>query len=256
VTASGSSQAASSLSTKPYPLAGGLRLRPAGERGMADLGWLHSAHSFSFADYQDPDHVQFENLWVINDDQVAAGKGFGEHPHRDFEIFSYVLEGELEHKDSMGNGSTVPAGGVQYMSTGAGVTHSEFNPSATNRVRLLQIWLLPNVLGEAPCYDTLQIPAADKDGRLKLFLSPNGRDGSIQFKASADIHAATLSGDQAIDFNLRNGRRGWIQVARGSLMVNGQELEKGDGLAVSESGLLQFSNGEGAEFILFDMEAQ
>ena len=247
--------AASSLSTKPYPLAGGLRLRPADERGMADLGWLQSAHSFSFADYHDPDHMQFENLRVINDDVVAAGKGFGEHPHRDFEIFSYVLEGALEHKDSMGNGSIVPAGGVQYMSAGSGVTHSEFNPSATDRVRLLQIWLLPNVFGEAPYYDTLQIADSDKDGKLKLFLSPDGRDGSIQFKASADIYAATLSDDQTIDFDLRDGRHGWVQVARGGLKVNGQALVKGDGLAVSESGLMQFSKGEDAEIILFDLEA-
>jgi quercetin 2,3-dioxygenase len=256
VTVSDLGDAASSLSTKPYPLAGGLRLRPADERGMADLGWLQSAHSFSFADYHDPQHVQFENLRVINDDLVAAGKGFGEHPHRDFEIFSYVLEGELEHKDSMGNGSIVPAGGVQYMSAGSGVTHSEFNPSATDRVRLLQTWLLPNVIGEAPCYDTLQIADGDKDGKLKLFLSPDGRDGSIQFKASADIYAATLSGDQAIDFDLRDGRRGWIQVARGSLTVNGQALHEGDGLAVTQSGLLNLSNGEDAEIILFDLEAQ
>ncbi len=245
-----SSRTASSL------LAGGLRLRPAGERGMANHGWLQSAHSFSFADYHDPHHVQFENLRVINDDLVAAGKGFGEHPHRDFEIFSYILEGALEHKDSMGNGSIVPAGGVQYMSAGSGVTHSEFNPSATERVRLLQIWLLPNVMGEAPQYDTLQIADADKDGRLKLFLSPDGRDGSIQFKANADIYAATLTGDQMMDFDLRGGRRGWIQVARGSLTVNGQALHEGDGLAVTESGVLQFTDGKDAEILLFDLEAQ
>jgi redox-sensitive bicupin YhaK (pirin superfamily) len=223
---------------------------------MANHGWLQSAHSFSFADYHDPHHVQFENLRVINDDLVAAGKGFGEHPHRDFEIFSYILEGALEHKDSMGNGSIVPAGGVQYMSAGSGVTHSEFNPSATERVRLLQIWLLPNVMGEAPQYDTLQIADADKDGRLKLFLSPDGRDGSIQFKANADIYAATLTGDQMMDFDLRGGRRGWIQVARGSLTVNGQALHEGDGLAVTESGVLQFTDGKDAEILLFDLEAQ
>ncbi|MGB0577490.1 MAG: pirin family protein [Alphaproteobacteria bacterium] len=223
---------------------------------MADHGWLQSAHSFSFADYHDPHHVQFENLRVINDDLVAAGKGFGEHPHRDFEIFSYILEGALEHKDSMGNGSIVPAGGVQYMSAGSGVTHSEFNPSATERVRLLQIWLLPNVMGEAPQYDTLQIADADKDGRLKLFLSPDGRDGSIQFKANADIYAATLTGDQMMDFDLRGGRRGWTQVARGSLTVNGQALHEGDGLAVTESGVLQFTDGKDAEILLFDLEAQ
>jgi redox-sensitive bicupin YhaK (pirin superfamily) len=233
----------------------GFILRPADERGQADHGWLKSAHSFSFANYHDPAHVHFESLRVINDDEVAAGQGFGVHPHRDAEIFSYVLEGALEHKDSMGNGSTVAEGGIQYMSAGAGVQHSEFNPSATERVRFLQIWLMPNITGQSPRYETLQISDTEKDGKLKLFLSADGRDGSMQINANADIYAATLNGSQSIDFLVQEGRRSWIQVARGALEVNGLSLSKGDGLAVTESGGLSLRNGNNAEIILFDLEA-
>lgn len=236
-------------------LAGGLVLRPANERGKADFGWLKSAHTFSFGSYHDSKHVQFQNLRVINDDEVAPGKGFGEHPHQDAEIFSYVLEGALEHKDSMGNGSVVEAGGVQYMSAGSGVQHSEFNPSKDNRVRFLQVWLLPNVKGEAPHYDTLDIDASEKDGQLKLFLSPEGRDGSLKVKADTDVYAATLTGDQSIDFNLSAGRNAWVQVASGSLTVNGQAIQQGDGLAVTEAGLIKLNNGEDSEFLLFDLLA-
>ena len=237
------------------PLAKGLVLRPASERGMANHGWLKSAHTFSFAGYHDPAHVHFESLRVINDDVVAAGRGFGAHSHQDAEIFSYVLEGALEHRDSMGNGSTVTAGGVQYMSAGHGVQHSEFNPSSSEHVRFLQIWLLPNVTGEAPRYDTQQISEADKDGKLHLFLSGDARDGSMHIKTNADIYAATLQDDQHIDFILREGRRSWIQVARGSLNVNGVALHQGDGLAVHEDGLIRISGGIDAEFLLFDLEA-
>lgn len=236
-------------------LARSLRLRPAGERGMANHGWLKSAHSFSFASYHDPEHLQFESLRVINDDQVAPGRGFGEHPHRDAEIFSYVLEGALEHRDSLGNGSVVTAGGVQYMSAGSGVMHSEFNPSATDSVRFLQVWLLPSSAGGQPRYATKQISPSDKRGRLKLFLSPEGRDDSMQIKANADVYAALLDGSECIDFDLHVGRRGWIQAARGALSVNGQALSEGDGLAIDDSGRLYMSDGDNAEFLLFDMEA-
>jgi len=245
----------SHTSANNVTLSTGLTLRPANERGQADHGWLKSAHTFSFANYHDPAHMQFENLRVINDDEVAAGRGFGAHPHRDAEIFSYVLEGALEHKDSMGNGSTVTGGGIQYMSAGTGVQHSEFNPSTTDRVRFLQIWLLPNVTGHPPRYETLQISDAEKDGQLKLFLSAGGRDGSMHINANADIYAATLDESQSIDFTLREGRRGWVQVARGALQVNGQPLSKGDGLAITESGGLSLSHGNNAEIILFDLEA-
>lgn len=236
-------------------LANGMTLRPANERGMADHGWLKSAHTFSFASYYDPNHQQFESLRVINDDEVAAGRGFGRHSHRDAEIFSYVLEGALEHKDSMGNGSTVTAGGVQYMSAGSGVEHSEFNPSNTERVRFLQVWLLPSDFAGAPRYETMQISDADKNGKLKLFLSSDGRDGSMRIKSNADIYAATLNDVQSIDFMLRDNRRGWIQVAAGSLTVNGQQLVQGDGLAITTSGNLHMHNGLDAEVLLFDLEA-
>ena len=179
-----------------------LTVRPADERGMADHGWLKSAHSFSFASYHDPKHMQYGPLRVINDDEVAGGGGFPPHQHQDAEIFSYVLEGSLEHKDSMGNGSVVAAGGVQYMSAGAGVTHSEFNPSADERVRFLQVWLLPSERGVTPRYETVMLDEADKAGKLKLFLSPDGRDGSMVTQAQAFVSAATLTGDQCIEHDL------------------------------------------------------
>ena len=236
------------------PLAGGLKRRPAAERGHANHGWLKSAHSFSFANYHDPEHVQFESLRVINDDQVAAGAGFPTHPHQDAEIFSYVLKGALEHKDSMGNGSVVKAGGVQYMSAGSGVRHSEFNPSSEEEVRFLQIWLLPNATGGTPRYDTLDISDEEKDGKLKLFLSKDGRDGSMPIKSDADIYAATLKGDQQISAELQVGHKAWVQVARGSLTVNGERLERGDGLAITKAGRIDFTEGADAEFIYFDLE--
>lgn len=233
-------------------LASDLVLRPAEARGKADHGWLRSAHSFSFANYFDPNHMGFESLRVINDDWVAGGGGFPMHPHRDAEIFSYVLDGGLQHRDSMGNGSTVQAGGVQYMSAGSGVTHSEFNPSQTDPMQFLQIWLMPNVSGATPRYDTMDIAPEEKDGKLKLFLSPDGRDGSMTIRSDADIYAATLKGDQSIDHAMADGSRGWVQVARGSVTVNGEALRRGDGLAIKKSGRLEFREGEDAELIYFE----
>lgn len=238
----------------PVP-ASAMQLRPADERGKADHGWLKSAHSFSFASYHDRAHMQFANLRVINDDLVSAGKGFGAHPHRDAEIFSYVVEGALEHRDNMGNGSVVKAGGVQYMSAGSGAVHSEFNPSQSEHVRFLQIWLMPDRQGGAPRYDTRHIEADDKNGKLALFLSPDGRDGSMRVQAQADVYAATLSADQQIAFNLNPGRNAWIQVVNGALQVNGVALSKGDGLAVSAPGQLTLHDADEAEIILFDLEA-
>ena len=235
----------------PVP-AEALRLRPAEARGKADHGWLRSAHTFSFANYYDPQHMHFDALRVINDDYVAGGGGFPPHPHQDAEIFSYVLEGALEHKDTMGNGSIVKAGGVQYMSAGSGVRHSEFNPSRDEAVRFLQIWLLPTERGAKPRYETKDIAAADKDGKLALFLSPEGRGGSMAIRSNADIYAATLSGDQSITFDLAPNHKGWVQVARGSLTVNGQELRRGDGLAIEKSGTLTFEKGDDAEIVFFD----
>ncbi len=230
-----------------------LTRRPADERGKADFGWLKSAHSFSFGNYYDPAHMGFGNLRVINDDLVDGGQGFGAHPHQNAEIFSYVMEGALEHRDSMGNGSVVAAGGVQYMSAGAGVTHSEFNPSKTDQMRFLQVWLLPEVQDTNPAYDTIDLTPADKDGKLKLFLSRDGRDGSMTTQADASVYAATLRGDQTITTDLAAGRKGWVQVASGALNVNGVVLSKGDGLAIEGSGALTFTDGQDAEFLFFDL---
>lgn len=236
---------------KPKP-ASGFTLRPEETRGKADHGWLRSAHSFSFANYFDPEHMGFESLRVINDDWVAGGGGFPMHPHRDAEIFSYVLNGALQHQDSIGNGSTVSAGGIQYMSAGSGVRHSEFNPSQTDPMQFLQIWLIPNEQGAAPKYDTLDIRPEDKDGKLFLFLSPDGRNGSMSMRADADIYAATLSGAQSISHTMSDGSRGWVQVAQGSVSVNGQALRRGDGLAIRNSGELSFEKGDDAEIIYFE----
>ncbi|MEM1379757.1 MAG: pirin family protein [Pseudomonadota bacterium] len=230
-------------------------LRRAEDRGHANHGWLRSAHTFSFASFYDPKWMGFAGLRVINDDEVAGGAGFPAHPHENFEIFSYVLEGALEHKDSMGNGSVVKAGGVQYMTAGTGVRHSEYNPSRDERVRFLQIWLEPKVQGAKPSYQTLDIKPEDKDGKLALFLSEDGRDGSITTIAGADAFAATLSGPQAISFDLRPGRKGWLQVAKGALSVNGVDLRRGDGLAFTDPGEIVMADGEDAEIILFDLEA-
>lgn len=229
--------------------------RPAQDRGQADFGWLKSAHSFSFGSYYDPNHEQFGALRVINDDEVAGGRGFGEHPHQNAEIFSYVLSGALEHRDSMGNGSVVGAGGVQYMSAGSGVTHSEFNPSTDEPMRFLQIWLLPEVRNTPPAYDTRDLTAADKDGTFKLFLSPDGRAGSMTTKADAYVSAATLDGAQRIEVDLTPGRQAWVQVASGTLKVNDLPLSKGDGLAIEGSGTLTFDTGEDAEILYFDLSA-
>jgi redox-sensitive bicupin YhaK (pirin superfamily) len=227
--------------------------RPADERGKADFGWLKSSHSFSFGQYYDPKHLGFGNLIVINDDLVDGGKGFGAHPHKNAEIFSYVLGGALEHKDSMGNGSVVAEGGVQYMSAGSGVTHSEFNPSQTDEMRFLQVWLQPEVENTKPAYDTIDLTPADKDGKLKLFLSRDGRDGTMTTQADASVYAATLNESQVITHDLPAGRKGWVQVADGTVRVNEVEMNKGDGLAIEGSGTLIFDQGQDAEILFFDL---
>ena len=232
-----------------------LTLRPAADRGMANFGWLQSAHSFSFGNYYDPDFMGFGNLRVINDDKVAGGRGFPNHPHKNAEIFSYVTKGALEHRDSMGNGSVVGEGGIQYMSAGRGVTHSEFNPSDTEDMQFHQIWLMPLVANTEPAYDTRDLTAEDKDGKLKLFLSSDGRDGSMVTQADASVYAATLTGEQQIDYDQNPIRKGWVQVIKGSLTVNGTQLTKGDGLAIEGGGTLTFAQGDEAEFLLFDLAA-
>ena len=232
-----------------------LRLRPAEARGHADHGWLRSAHSFSFANYHDPAHMGFEALRVINDDRVAPGGGFPTHPHRDAEIFSYVLDGALAHRDTLGTASTVTAGGVQFMTAGSGVAHSEFNASDQAPVRFLQVWLLPKVAGAPPRYETSQPSAADKAGRLVPIVTEDGAAGGIATHAPADVYAGTFDGaDQRTEFVVRGGRRAWVQVARGSLTVNGERLAEGDGLAVMADGLLTFADGRDAEVLLFDLQ--
>ena len=239
--------------TKPVPTSA-LRLRPADERGHADHGWLKSAHSFSFAGYHDPRHMGFEALRVINDDRVAGGGGFPTHPHRDAEIFSYVLDGALSHRDTMGTASTVEAGGVQFMTAGSGVAHSEFNASDRDPVRFLQVWLLPKVQGAPPRYETSQPTAEEKAGRLVPIVTEDGAEGGIATHAPADVYAGTFDGDQTASFDVRDGRRAWVQVARGHVQVNGEQLTEGDGLAILEPGRLTLSGGLGAEVLLFDLK--
>ena len=234
-------------------LAAGFRHRPANARGMADHGWLTSAHSFSFANYYDPENMGFANLRVINDDQVMPGRGFGEHPHKNAEIFSYVMSGSLAHKDTMRNSSTVTAGGIQYMSAGSGLRHSEFNPSEDTPVHFLQVWLLPNQDGGEPRYETLDLSREEKAGQLKLFLSPDGRDGSLAMRANALIYAGTFDGGQTADTVLPEDHKGWIQVAQGSVDVNGRRLETGDGLAITKGGRITVSQGVEAEVLYFDL---
>jgi len=232
-----------------------LTIRRARDRGHANHGWLDSHHTFSFADYYDRRHMGHGNLRVINDDTVAPGKGFGTHPHRDMEIISYVLDGALEHKDSMGNGSVIRPGDVQRMSAGTGVTHSEFNHSATEPVHFLQIWILPDAQGHAPGYEQKFFGRADKRGRLRLVASASGRDGSVSLNQDADILAGLFDGDERAAYTTRPQRDLWLHVARGSLSVNGQPLEAGDGAAANGEAALRFADGREAEVLLFDMAA-
>lgn len=229
-----------------------IAIRRASDRGMADHGWLKSAHSFSFAGYNDPDNVHYESLRVINDDRVAASGGFPTHPHKNFEIFSYVLEGALEHKDTLGNGSVVHAGGVQYMSTGSGVSHSEFNPSEDDAVHFLQIWLIPDTQNVTPRYETLAAAGLDKRGKLALILSPDGADGSIRVQQDALVYAANLDGDEQIEYDPKPGRKLWLQMAAGSLTLNGEVLNEGDGAALEARSII-LEAGQNADFLLFDL---
>ena len=208
--------------------------RPSDARGLADHGWLKSRHTFSFADYYDPEHMGFRGLRVINEDRVEPGRGFGAHQHRDMEILSYVLEGELGHRDSMGTGSVIRPGDVQRMSAGTGVTHSEMNPSPVNPVHFFQIWLLPAARGIAPGYEQKTFPDSEKQGRLRLVAASDGRDGAITIHADANLYAGLLAAGQSARLDLPAGRHGWVQVARGEVTVNGEALGPGDGAAVSD----------------------
>jgi len=230
-----------------------ITLRHAGERGHADHGWLDSHHSFSFADYQDPAHMGFGPLRVINEDRVAPGKGFGTHGHRDMEILSYVLEGELSHKDNMGNGSVIEPGDVQRMSAGRGVMHSEYNPSAARPVHFLQIWIEPNVTGIRPSYEQKRVDAAQKRGRLAPIATPDGRDGSVTIHQDATIYATLLDGAERVTHEVADGRRAYVHVARGSVDVNGERLGPGDAVKLDGGARITLGNGDDAEVLLFDL---
>jgi redox-sensitive bicupin YhaK (pirin superfamily) len=230
-----------------------LAIRRGDERGFADHGWLKSFHSFSFADYYDPRHMGFGPLRVINEDRVAPGMGFGTHGHRDMEIISYVLDGELAHKDSMGNGSVIRPGDVQRMSAGTGVRHSEFNHSADRTTHFLQIWIEPAVTGIAPGYEERRFEAADKRGRLRLIASPEGADGSVTIHQDARIFAALIDGAEVVDYRVQAGRRAYVHVARGAVALNGKPLAAGDAAKLEGDVALRLDRGDGAEVLLFDL---
>ncbi len=230
-----------------------LELRKANDRGVANLGWLQSRHTFSFGHYHDPAQQGFSDLLVINDDRVHARQGFGTHPHRDMEIFSYVLEGALEHKDSMGTGSVIRPGDVQMMSAGSGVRHSEYNASATEPVHFLQIWLMPGVKGVAPRYQQVHFDAAAKRGRFRVIISPDGIDGSLSVYQDARVYAGLFDGAETGSVELAAHRYAYVHVARGSITLNGQRLAEGDGVRVRDERLLQFSDGNDAEVLVFDL---
>jgi len=230
-----------------------LTLRKAADRGYADHGWLDSHHTFSFADYHDPAQMGFRALRVINDDRVAPGQGFGSHSHRDMEILSYVLDGALAHKDSMGADGVLRPGDVQRMSAGTGVVHSEFNGSKTDPVHFLQIWLKPDSPGIAPGYEQKTFPAADKHGRLRLVASPDGAAGSLRINADARVYAGVFDAGQKADLTLGDGRHAWVQVAEGRVRVNGQELASGDGVAISDERHLTIDGIDKGEILVFDL---
>jgi quercetin 2,3-dioxygenase len=230
-----------------------IQIRKAHDRGHANHGWLDTYHTFSFDTYQDSNHMRFRSLRVMNEDRVAAGQGFGTHPHRDMEIVTYVLEGALEHKDSMGNGEVLHAGEFQRMSAGTGITHSEFNPSATEAVHLYQIWLVPRSKGIAPSYEQKRFAEADRRDRLQLVASEDAVDGSLLIHQDARIYLSNLTSGSDVLHPLAEGRHAWLQVLRGSLSLNGQQLHTSDGAAVSEESSLTIQADENAEIMLFDL---
>ena len=232
-----------------------LQLRKSTDRGYADHGWLKSFHSFSFAGYQDPQFMGWGNLRVINEDRVAAGMGFGKHSHRNMEIISYVLSGELAHEDSMGNIEGIPPGDVQRMSAGSGVTHSEFNHAKDQTTHFLQIWIEPNVLEIGPSYEQKTIPLSDKQGKLRLVASPDGAEGSVKIFADAKVYAGLFDGLQTAQLQLDPKRKAYVHLIKGSLDINSQTLEGGDALLIEAESQLALSHGKSAEVLVFDLSA-
>jgi redox-sensitive bicupin YhaK (pirin superfamily) len=230
-----------------------IQIRKSDERGHADHGWLDTHFTFSFADYYDPKHVHFRTLRVMNDDRVAGGGGFPMHPHRDMEIVTYVLEGALEHRDSMGNGSVIKPGDIQYMSAGTGVTHSEFNASETEPVHLYQIWMFPEKQGLKPTYGQKNFSEAEKRGKLRLLVSSDGRDGSVKIRQDNDLYATVLGKGETVTLELKPDRHAYVQVARGSVTLNGKRLDEGDGAAISDEETVELTGADDAEVLLFDL---
>jgi quercetin 2,3-dioxygenase len=227
--------------------------RPTNARGLAEHGWLYSRHTFSFGEYFDPDQMGFRSLRVINEDIVEAGKGFGAHAHRDAEIFSYVIEGELQHKDSLGNGSIIKAGDLQYISAGDGLTHSEFNPSKTKRVHFYQIWLTPNVSGGKPRYAEKTLGISAEPNTLTLLFAPTERDGAVAIRQDAEIYFGKLGRDRSLEVKLESGRHVWLQVIRGGIRAVGETLIAGDGLAISNADSISIDSEEDSEFLVFNL---
>jgi redox-sensitive bicupin YhaK (pirin superfamily) len=230
-----------------------MSVRPSGERGHFDHGWLDTYHTFSFASYHDPRHMGFRSLRVINEDRVQPAEGFGTHAHRDMEILTWVLEGALEHKDSMGNGSIIRPGDIQRMSAGTGVTHSEFNPSRDELVHLLQIWLLPSRRGLPPGYEEKHFPPESRRGSLRLIAARNGRDGAVTIHQDADLWTALLDPGESVSHRLEPGRHTWLHVARGKVTASGVSLTAGDGAAISDEKSVDVTAADRAEILLFDL---
>lgn len=230
-----------------------LTIRKSEERGHANHGWLDSYHTFSFANYYDPQHMAFRDLRVINQDQIAGGKGFGTHPHRDMEIITYMLDGALEHKDSMGNGSIIRVGDVQRMSAGTGITHSEFNPSATETAHLLQIWILPNQENVTPSYEQISFSREEKLNQLRLIASTDGRDRSVTIHQDAYVYASILEDGAEVTHTVKPNRYAWIQVARGTVLVGDRLLNGGDAISSDQAGDLKITSQGNAEILVFDL---
>ena len=232
-----------------------LTLRKSNDRGYADHGWLKSFHSFSFANYHDPKHMGWGNLRVINEDRIAPGKGFGTHGHRDMEIISYVLEGNLAHQDTIGNVKGIPPGDVQRMSAGTGVQHSEFNHADNQATHFLQIWIEPNVTGIPASYEQKTFAQSDKRGRLRLVASPDGAQGSVLIHADARMYAGLFDEGEAATLELAEGRKGYVHLVKGEIEVNGQKLVAGDAALLANESRVALSNGRGAEVLVFDLDA-